>query len=291
MTRTEIGSDSGGSPSRKPAPLRTAGSISRPMPSPIATLLTVPLLLVSSLAQEPALSPKPIVPTQAKETLHYDLDRILKDNVSDGLVDYEHIRKDSALSLRTYLDRIAEADFEKVTRAQKFAAYVNLYNATMIQAVLEHTAGHPDWTPAAAEFGVFKEPRVRLGKRVLSLNELEHDILRAQFKDARVHVALVCGARSCPPLLARAYEGADLDQVLTANLRAFLRDDARNQVDHARKTVRLSKIFDWYREDFGGEQGVRRLLREQLGEKVATYRIEYQDYSWALNRQPPRKDG
>lgn len=276
--------------SRIPAPSHASFRIRPVMRTPALYSLLLPLLVGLSPAQQP--QPAKDVPQRepAVEAIHADFDRLLKDNVREGLVDYERIRKESAPTLRAYLDRIASADFEKMTPDERFATYVNLYNATMIQAVLDHSDGHPDWTPAAADFGVFKEPRVRLGKRTLSLNELENDIVRAQFKDARIHVALVCGARSCPPLLARAYGSADLDTVLTANMRAFLQDDTRNTVDHAHKTVRLSKIFEWYREDFGGESGIRKLLREHLGDKVATYRIEYQEYSWTLNRQPPRRD-
>lgn len=273
--------------SRIPARSHASYRISRVMRSHALVLLLLPLLVGLSPAQQPPPAKDPPQPEPSVEVLHAEFDRLLKDNVREGLVDYERIRKESAPTLRAYLDRIAQADFEKMTQDERFSTYVNLYNATMIQAVLDHSDGHPDWTPAAADFGVFKEPRVRLEKRTLSLNELENDILRAQFKDARVHVALVCGARSCPPLLARAYLSSDLETTLTANLRTFLHDDTRNSVDHAHKTVRLSKIFEWYREDFGGESGIRKLLREQLGDKVATYRIEYQDYSWALNRQPP----
>lgn len=291
MSPSSLGSDSGEVSAYMSASLQAPRSISRRMRIPAITLSLLPLLVGSSGAQQPPQGKQEPRPTPPVEGLHSQFDQLLKACVRDGLVDYERIRKESAPALRKYLDGIAAANFEGMTRNEKFSTYVNLYNATMLQAVLDHTDGPADWTPAAEDFGVFKEPRVRLGKRTLSLNELENEILRPQFKDARVHVALVCGARSCPPLLARAYGSSDLDAVLNENLRSFLRDDTRNAVDHAHKTLRLSKIFEWYREDFGGDAGVRRLLREHLGEKVAEYRIEYQDYSWQLNRKPPRKDG
>ena len=85
--------------------------------------------------------------------------------------------------------------------------------------------------------------------------------------------------------MARAYGAKDLDKVLDANMKAFLHDSFRNQVDPANKTVQLSKIFEWFAQDFGGEKGVRKLLEQEFGAEVARYKIAYLDYSWARNEQ------
>jgi hypothetical protein len=230
----------------------------------------------------------PSAPTPAAAvSLHAEFDRILKARVRDGLVDYAGLRTDDAKALQGYLAAMAAVTVDKLPRAEQFAFYVNLYNAAMLQAVLDHTAKDPQWTPAAKEFGVFKEQRVKLHSGTVSLDQIENEILRPRFKDHRVHVAIVCGARSCPPLLPRAYEAADLEAVLDANLKAFLRDTTRNQIGDA-KGSKLSKIFEWFQADFGGEQGVRKLLASQFDAKLAAAPITYLDYSWALNSQPPR---
>lgn len=254
----------------------------------IAVLSSLPLTLALLPGQESPPQPK-AAPETVVPALHGAFDQVLRRHVRDGLVNYEGIRREDAKALLDYLQSMAEMDIEKLSPAERFASYVNVYNATMIQAVLERSAGHPEWTPAANDFVVFRDARVRLRGRTITLNELENDVLRKGYADPRVHVALVCGASSCPRLLSRAYEGADLERVLEENLHTFLHDGLRNQIDHDEKTVRLSKIFEWYRGDFGGEAGIRKLLQRQFNSAVAAYRIEYLEYSWELNRQPEIK--
>ena len=233
--------------------------------------------------------PQPQEPQRkAQPRLHDAFDDLLQRRVRDGLVDYDGIRADDRDTLRAYLDRLAQVDVDALGKDQRFAFYVNLYNATMIDAVLDHTAEHPRWTPAADDFAVFKEPRVRLRSGAVTLDHLENGILRPRFADPRVHVALGCGARSCPPLLPRAYRADDLDRVLDANLKAFLHDASRNRIDRDAETVHLSKIFEWFAGDFGDEAGVRELLSKHFGEEVGGYRIRYLDYSWQRNEQPAK---
>lgn len=259
------------------------------MPSIHSIALAFTLLLGVPATQEPRTPSRKPPATPRSSSAHSTFDSILKATVKDGLIDYTRIRKEFLRQLETYLESLAKVDVPKLPRPEQFATYINLYNATMIRAVLERTDGNADWTPEAADFAVFKEPVVHLITGHVTLNDLENKILRAGFKDMRVHVALVCGARSCPPLLSRAYEADDLESILDSNLRAFLHDTTRNQVDAENKTVRLSKLFEWYAEDFGGEAGVRKLLASHLGAAVGTYRIEYLDYSWNLNAQADRR--
>ena len=252
----------------------------------LSLFLSTPAALLRAQADPPAKPAPASVPSQ-QVSVHAEFDRILKAQVRDGLVDYASLREHDAKALRAYLDALAAVAVDKLEKRAQFAFYVNLYNAAMLQAVLDHTAKDPKWTPAAAEFGVFKEKNVRLRSGNLSLDQLENEVLRPRFKDPRVHVAIVCGARSCPPLLSRAYEASDLDAVLDANLKAFLHDTSRNRIGDV-KATRLSKIFEWFGADFGGEAGVRKLLGEHFDTKVAAAAISYLDYSWELNAQPVR---
>ena len=258
-------------------------------PTPALLVLAMFLGPVPAQSHETPVK-KPEAPREEPLPRHAALDQILKTFVREGLVDYAGIRLAAQKELTAYLDGLATVAVDKLPRLDQFATYINLYNATMIRAVLDKTAKDAKWTPAAKDFGVFKEPLVRLASGTITLNDLENQVIRPRFQDLRIHVALVCGAHSCPPLLARAYEGLDLDRVLTDNLATFLHDSARNVVDRASKTVRLSRLFDWYKDDFGGEAGVRTLLTKHFDPEVATFRIEYLDYSWDLNAQRAPKD-
>jgi hypothetical protein len=217
---------------------------------------------------------------------HAALDAILQQTVRDELVDYLAVRDHHGPQLRAYLDTMAEVEVGALPEAQQLAYWFNVYNASMIAAVVERLRA--DWSPAKDDYAVFKEKLVRARGKVLSLDHVEHEILRKKFTEPRLHVALVCAARSCPPLLARAYRGDDLDAVLAGNMRRFVNDPTRNEVDHEAKKLNLSRIFDWFKADFGGEPGVKELVGHHLGRDVSGYRLSFLDYDWRLNLAPPR---
>jgi len=217
--------------------------------------------------------------------VHDGFDAILHERVADGLVDYAGIKQHDAAKLDAYLDQLASVDLEKLTRDEQLAYYLNLYNATTIKAVIDRL--HDDYSPAEKDFAVFKEPLVRVAGGQISLNHLEHQVIRRQFKDPRVHVALVCAARSCPPILNRAYRANDLDKVLDENMKRFVTDAARNQIDDEKRELRLSKIFEWYSLDFGGEEAVPAYVARYAANDVAGYRVSYLEYDWKLNARRP----
>jgi hypothetical protein len=175
----------------------------------------------------------------------------------------------------------AEADPSTAPRDDQLAFYINVYNATMIQAVIDRNPA--TFKPSDNDFGVFKEKLVRLREGTFSLNGLENDIIRKRFNDPRIHAALVCAAVSCPPILPRAYSGSDLDATLDANVRRWLNDPKRNQIDRAGRKLRLSKIFDWYAADFGGKENVAAYVAKYVGEDVKGFAVEFLEYDWTLN--------
>lgn len=114
--------------------------------------------------------------------MHFDA--ILRERVTAGLVDYAAIKQHDAAKLDGYLEQLAQADVMKMSRDEQLAYYINLYNATMIKAVVDRF--RDDYSPAEHDFAVFKEPLVRLaGEKRVSLNHLEHEVIRKQFKDPR----------------------------------------------------------------------------------------------------------
>ncbi|HTM58183.1 MAG TPA: TSUP family transporter [Candidatus Udaeobacter sp.] len=211
---------------------------------------------------------------------HAALDSVLHAGVHDGLVDYRHIRDHDLIRLDHYLDRLAAFDPATLERNERMAFEINLYNATMIRAVVARLDRR--WQPSDSSFAVFHEPLVRTIRGRVSLDSLEHAI-RLRFHEPRIHVALVCGARSCPPLFERAWRGRDLDRTLERKWIAFLGDPARNRIEDSSRTLRLSPIFKWYAEDFAPLGGPAEIMARALGRNVRGWKVEWLDYDWGLN--------
>lgn len=208
------------------------------------------------------------------------LDSVLAAHVRADGVDYRGLRERSLPTLVRQLDALARVDAAALPRRERDAYEINLYNATMLRAVCERLAA--DWTPAADDFAVFKATLVRLKGRTVSLNQLENDMIRPRMKDPRVHAALNCAARSCPPLAATAFRAATLDSMLEARMTGFVADRRRNQVDAAARRMRLSRIFDWYAADFGGAAAVPAYVAKRLSLPGTGWSVSFLEYDWTL---------
>lgn len=214
---------------------------------------------------------------------HAALDRILRAHVKDGRVDYEAVRDREQAALKGYLDALAEVDPGALEQDEQLAFYINLYNATMIHTVVGRY--RDDYSVSEEQFKVFKEPLVRVGGKTISLDTLEHGIVRKRFREPRIHAALVCAARSCPQLRSGAYAGQDLDSQLDEAMRQWVNDPSLNRVDPAARTMRVSEIFKWYAEDFGGPERIGAYVDRYHAADLSGYRVEYEPYDWSLNRQ------
>jgi len=260
---------------------------------------TIGLLVSLALAASPAgtahaqrpvrgrPAPESMVLLQAPSvaTLHDAWDAMLHAYVHDGVVDYTAWRTHDLPKLDHYLARLSEVNPDSLAPSDRLAFRVNLYNATMIRAVIARW--HEGWRPDADSFAVFRAPLVRVRGGTTSLDFLEHEVIQRQSKDPRVHVALVCAARSCPPLLSQAYHGADLDRVFERNMRSFLADPRRNRIDAATKTLHLSRLFDWYAADFGGAAAVPAYVGRKLGRDFRGWKVAFLEYDWRLNDTSP----
>ncbi len=124
---------------------------------------------------------------------------------------------------------------------------------------------------------------------MLTLDDIQNRIIRRQFKEPLIHFGLVCAAVNCPPLLPRAYSGKTVRADLAANARAYLAS-GYNRFDARSGVLSLSKIFEWYAEDFGGDAGIKRFVRQygtpamKSGVKAST-RVVFLEYDWTLNRR------
>ncbi len=211
---------------------------------------------------------------------------LLKAHVRDGVVDYAGFKTDEA-RLDDYLARNGRVNPESLSREDRFAYYINAYNAWTIKLIL---TGYPG-VKSIKDLGSllqspWKKPFVKIDGRTLTLDEIEHSILRPQFKDARVHFAIVCASKGCPPLIAEPYRGAVLDEQLNRVTTAFLNRPGNYRLEGDRFEV--SSIFKWFGEDFGNlldfyiryAQGD---LKRALQSGRDRIKIGYLDYDWSLN--------
>lgn len=212
---------------------------------------------------------------------HTAFDAILREHVRGERVDYLVIRDEQLPALDGYLDALAAVDTSALERDEHLAMLINLYNATMVREVVRRY--EPDYTVAADDYAVFKQPLVRLEGKAMSLDALEHEVIRKAFKEPRIHVALVCGAVSCPPLLPRAYRGETLAATLEANMRRFVNDPSRNRIDEQAQRLELSQIFNWFAEDFGGRGKIADYVNAYTQADVSRYKVTYVEYDWSLN--------
>ncbi len=210
-------------------------------------------------------------------------------------MDYPGLARDRAL-LDRYLAHLASADTAGESRAEQLAFWINAYNAGTLAAVLDH--GIPRSVQdvgkvAGIPTGAFFRSRFRVAGREISLDQIEHQVLRGRFREPRIHFAIVCASRSCPLLASRPYRADSLDSQLDAAARAFLLDPTRNRVPDADGALRVSRIFRWFRGDFEAASGslpafLRRHLPPERAARVPEgARIRFLPYDWSLNGPRP----
>ena len=209
-------------------------------------------------------------------------------------VDYGGLRARERPALERLRQALAGVDVGKLGRDEQLAFWLNLYNVNVVSRVVD---GYPldsirDLsTDPLVRLNVFKKETVPFAGGKVSLDWIEHEKVRAGFRDPRIHFALNCAARSCPPLRREAYVGARVQRQLDEQTRAFLAGPgARVEGSGARRVLRLSKIFDWFEEDFTRGGGVVPFVRRHLPSEKALQLppgvevdVEHADYDWALN--------
>ena len=237
-------------------------------------------------AQQPAQQPD-------QQPDHAPFSAVLGAYVTDGMVDYDAFGRDPRFA--AYLRSLERVKPGTLPAPERLAFWINVYNAytiELINAKKERTSirninkvlGVPLRSPWA-------EPIIRADGRILTLDDVEHRIIRPGFRDPRIHVALVCAAMGCPPLRSEAYEAGRIDAQLDEQARRFLAQRGKNRVDALTRTVYGSPIFTWYREDFGNDlRGVGAFWARYVEgaperELLTSGRFTYvdTDYDWSLN--------
>ncbi len=212
---------------------------------------------------------------------------LLKKYVKDGVVDYRGFKNEES-KLDQYLKVLEKTDSSKLSRNEQFAFYINAYNAWTIKLIL---SGYPGVKSIKELGSIFKSPwkkeLVRIDGDMVTLDHIEHGILRPKYKDPRVHFAINCASKGCPPLRSEPYRGDVLDQQLDEMTRAFINDPKRNRLEG--KTLYVSRIFKWFKEDFGNDivgfflEYAQGDLKKELDSRQEEIEVEYLSYDWSLN--------
>ncbi len=221
------------------------------------------------------------------------LDRNLVADHPSGIhrVRYGAVTRPDRKLLRDYLGHLQGIDPRTLPRAQQKAYWINLYNALTVNLVLENypVTSIRKIRPHFFAFGPWDMDVAEVAGQELTLNDIEHRILRPIFQDARIHFAVNCASLGCPNLAPRAYVAEQLDGQLDAASREFLAHPRGLQWQP--DGLFLSSIFKWFDADFGGRAGVLRFLARYAPaaarERLRGYQgdITY-DYDWQLNDLP-----
>jgi hypothetical protein len=228
--------------------------------------------------------------------------------VEGPLVDYGRLARLRG-ELDRYLSTLAATSpttIEAMPPAERLAFWINAYNACMLKIVVDHyplgpeglriierlrnrLAGYPESSVWQIP-GVFSREHCTVAGEERSQDEIEHEIIRPAFAEPRIHFAVNCAARSCPVLWPEAYEGARIDDQLERAVWKLIASPQHFRLERGSPaTLRLNRVLDWYRDDFGGIEGLKAFFAVYLPARDRAFllqpdtRVEFFEYDWTLN--------
>lgn len=209
-----------------------------------------------------------------------DTDSFIMGCVEDGKVDYASLQSDPSELNRLYQQ---VADYSLKSNATDYPFYLNAYNIIVIKSVIDNS---PIGSPMDVK-GFFDGITHSVAGKTMTLNDLENKLIRPTYNDARIHFALVCGAVGCPQLASYAFSPDDIERQLNKRTAKAMDDHSFIRLDHDTKTVYISKIFEWYRGDFGSTDAeILAYINKYRSATIPdTYKIDYYEYDWTLNAQ------
>ena len=216
---------------------------------------------------------------------------ISRDKEGVNRFDYDAVSAEDRRVLDGYIAQLAGLDIDRYNRDEQFAYWVNLYNALTVQVVLAHypvdSIRDIDISPGLFSDGPWGKALVSVKGEELTLNDIEHRILRPIWRDPRLHYAVNCAAVGCPNLQSSAFTGATLDAQLEQAARDYVNSPRAVRSGNAGLVV--SSIYAWFQEDFGGEpqtiiEHLKRYAEGETAAKLAKWdSLEGHDYDWSLN--------
>ena len=249
-------------------------------------LLFIAMLMASGLAPSTQAQPSP------------SLDALFSAYVdADGFVDYEALHADYDDALAPHVEALAGARPDTLGVDERRAFWLNAYNVLTLALIARHYPVNSVWEiqqEGSEALGPFERPVGVVAGDTLSLDAIQYTRIRPLFRDdPRYHMALVCAAVSCPPLRQEAYTGSELHAQLEAQARRFVQNPMQNVLLRPQEIARLSSIFEWYRDEFGGSDAkIQQFIAAYIGDEAAAerlraeaYVVTYRSYDWTLNAQ------
>jgi hypothetical protein len=276
---------------------------------PRLVLLIGAIAMLAGCASTPPLAQNESQTTQASvassSPLSYaDYETVLRTYVNaDGLVDYPALQANPQV-LKDFVARLGSVSpdtYAAWSENEKVAFLINAYNAITLESIINQ---NPLKGSIKDIFGVWNFKKHTVMGRSLTLDNIEHDILRKDFQEPRIHAALVCAAISCPPLRQEPYTGENLDEQLDDQVRKWLFSPNGLQIDRTQNRVAISSIFNWFGEDWQAQYTAEGKFTGSAKERSAlnfisnyvnpedkeyleqgNYSLNYLNYDWSLNRQ------
>ncbi|MGD1703711.1 DUF547 domain-containing protein [Dapis sp. BLCC M229] len=229
---------------------------------------------------------------------------ILKEYVSNqGLVDYKKLKENRQKldEFNAAIGAVSPSSYNSWTDAEKIAFLINAYNSLTLESIID---SYPTKSIRRIP-GVWKIRKFDVAGEKMTLDHIEHKVLRKEFNEPGIHVALVCAAISCPPLRQEPYTGKQLEKQLDEQAKIFLGNSQGFRIDSQNNAVYFSSIFKWFGQDFektyGKNENIDGLNKtenaivnyarkyvdynaKKLLEKGG-YKVKYSDYDWSLNVQ------
>ena len=234
--------------------------------------------------------------TQAFDHTHGLWTQVLQKYVKNGRFDYKGLKSDESTfaKYQKQLTSVTLAELSEWSREQKLAYWINAYNAYTIRSIIDH---YPVKSIKKIP-GVWKKLKFHAGGEKITLDDIEHKKLRAELKEPRIHFAINCASIGCPVISDEAYRANDLEAQLEKSVNAMLTNTSQFRLDRKKKRIHLSKVLDWFRDDFtaykrvnnyGKNSGIISFLLRYLPESDQSFiksnklTIKWLDYDWSLN--------
>lgn len=226
-------------------------------------------------------------------------EKLLKNTSFNGRINYKSIKSDADLLKASVegIETVSKVELDALTKNELMAFWINAYNIGVVKIIVEHypikkgfglnTVRYPANSIQQID-NVWDRPALIVLGKSLSLNDIENKILRPQFKDPRIHFAIVCASIGCPSIRSESYTAEKLDQQLSEQIHIFISDPNKIRYDTQKDILFLSPIFKWFKEDFDQVGGAVAFIKrydidhkfDALTEKT---KIQWLGYDWSLN--------
>ncbi len=240
------------------------------------------------------------LPSFSFDHLHSDYDKLLNiiviEKGAETVVDYDYLKKnpDPLNNYLTNIETVSKQDFDSWNKNQQLAFLINSYNAFTLKLIINNYPG----IESIRDLGSFisspwKKKFFTLFGNNTNLDYIEHDLLRKNYNEPRIHFAINCASKSCPALQKQAYIETGLNEQLEHAAKQFMRDPQHNRFDKEKKHLEISSIFDWFASDFTKTGSLQNYIAPYISDdpdiqkflKDETIKITYLDYDWSLNKR------